>query len=129
MSAAFSGRSRPDASDRVEIHETRIDVSRPRVAGLRSAGRRAERATRLVTLDDDAALLRLRADVAVRDGAAVGARDAIRSGRAAADAARIVAAISAMKSKAAVQLGLVSAADRIVRSLAPGSRNERWWCL
>src|SRR5205823_7919953 len=123
----------PRAPDRHDIRETCIRVGGPRVAGLRIADRRAERAIRIFNLDNVAALLGLRTDVAVRQAAAVDRRGAARARGAAtgrtsahasgptargschgaADAARILALMPAMKWKAAVQLCLVSAADRI----------------
>ena len=83
-SAAFGGRICPRAPGRHEKHETRVHVRGTRVADHRRTGRRAERANRSSRRDDVAALLGLRTDVAVRDGAAVGRAGASRSGAAAA---------------------------------------------
>ena len=86
-SAAFGGRICPRAPGRHEKRETCVHVRGTRVADHRRTGRRAERANRSSGCDDVAALLGLRTDVAVRDGAAAGRAGAIRSDTAAAVAA------------------------------------------
>jgi hypothetical protein len=133
--------SRPRGPDRHHKRETRVDVSGPGVADHRSTGHRAERATR-ISFDDIAALLGLRADVAIRGRATAGRgaahpggggasrpsgyRSSSAAGRScsAADGARIGAVMPAMKPKSPRQLCRLWAAGLIVSSHAPGRRNE-----